>query len=98
MADTQKIDIVKARGDDQAKFTPVEVTVGSLVFWSNHTSDSHWPAPQGGPADGWFNAEIPGQLPGQDPPTSSQLGFGVAGKVHYYCAIHPTELGTIEVK
>jgi plastocyanin len=97
MADTQQIDILQAKGQHQAKFTPVEVTVGSLVFWSNHTSNKHWPAPQGGPADGWFNAEIPGKLPGQDPPTSSQVGFGVAGTVNYYCAIHPNELGTIKV-
>jgi plastocyanin len=97
MADTQQIDIRHKKGEKLATFTPVKVTAGSLVFWTNHTSDKHWPAPQGGPDDGWFNAEIPGKLPGQAPPVSSQVAFGEAGKVSYYCALHPDEIGTIEV-
>jgi len=97
MANTQQIDINQAAGQGGAEFTPVTVAAGSLVFWSNNTSAKHWPAPQGGPADGWLDAEIPGKLPGQDSPVSPQVGLGAAGTVHYYCAIHPNETGTIVV-
>jgi hypothetical protein len=72
----------------------LQAQVGDLVSWNNQTSQEHEIWQTGG-----------GQLTRQiDPGSSSQPGYIVAltgtattGSIDYYCSIHPTETGTIDV-
>jgi plastocyanin len=101
MPRTWKISIDQVPGQSLAVFNPASlpVAVGDLIFWSNNTADPHWPSPAGKPKDFWFDAEIPGKLPDQPAPTSSQISFASAGPppVSYVCALHPQMTGEIVV-
>jgi plastocyanin len=100
MPRTWKISIDQAPGQTPAAFNPASlpVSAGDTIFWSNNTADPHWPAPSPGvPRDTWFDAEIPGKLPDQPAPASSQLTFASAATVSYVCALHPQMTGEIVV-
>jgi len=70
-------------------FKPNPLTVNQFdsVFWSNESTDSHQPAPDGGADDQWVLKPI---LPkGQ----SSQVVFETTGTFPYHCAKHPNNAG-----
>jgi plastocyanin len=96
---TWTIKIEQAPGQTPATFNPSSLTVapGDLIFWSNHTSDPHWPAPAGQAESTWFEYQIPGKLPGQPAPTSPQISFASATTISYVCALNPQMTGTITV-
>jgi plastocyanin len=98
MPQTWKISIDEAPGQPGV-FNPSSLTVaaGDLIFWSNDTSDAHWPAPAGQPEDTWFSYQIPGKLPDQPAPASPQISFPSATQVNYVCALHPQMTGVIIV-
>ncbi len=66
-------------------FEPNPQTINQFdsVFWSNETTDSHQPAPDGGADDQWVSKPIPPK--GQ----SSQVVFETTGTFPYHCAKHP---------
>ena len=73
---------------------PQTITQFDSVFWSNETTESHQPAPDGGADDQWVSRPIPPK--GQ----SSQVVFETAGTFSYHCVKHPTsaaEKGVITV-
>jgi plastocyanin len=73
---------------------PQTITQFDSVFWSNETTDSHQPAPDGGADDQWVSKPIPPK--GQ----SSQVVFETTGTFPYHCVKHPTsaaEKGVITV-
>ena len=94
-------------GPEQASFVPdvyvppgtppkanLQAQVGDLVSWNNQTQQEH---------EIWQTGA--GRLTEQiNPFRSSTPGYIVAlgdnqkkGSIQYYCAIHPTETGTIDV-
>ena len=78
----------------QAQFVPAAqpIGVGDTITWRNNTDDSHWPAPSAADKQGWMNYEI---LAGG---TSFQaVTFGAKGTYNYVCALHPDEMGEIQV-
>jgi plastocyanin len=99
MVQTRMISINDQPGQDLAQFDPPSLPAnpGDLIFWSNNTSAKHWPAPKDQPANTWFEAEIPGKLPGQPAPVSSEFSPDTVGKIVYVCALHPEEEGVIDV-
>lgn len=73
---------------------PQTITQFDSVFWSNETTESHQPAPDGGADDQWVSRPIPPK--GQ----SSQVVFETTGTFPYHCVKHPTsaaEKGVITV-
>jgi plastocyanin len=77
-------------------FNPNPQTINQFdsVFWSNETTESHQPAPDGGADDQWVSQPIPPK--GQ----SSQVVFETTGTYPYHCVKHPhsaTEKGVIKV-
>ncbi|HEY7406480.1 MAG TPA: hypothetical protein VIB39_23330 [Candidatus Angelobacter sp.] len=93
------IDInVNEKQPPRASFSPTkqQALVGDLISWANNDkADSHWPAPiEGGKINktGWFDQAIP--------PNASSKGTvspSAPGTLSYGCALHPDELGSIEV-
>lgn len=101
MPQTCMITIDEKPDEELAEFNPQTQTVkaGDIVNWCNNTCIPHWPAPKDQPKDTWMDAEIPGKLPDEPPPTSQQqLSFAGAMTVDYVCALHPEETGTIIVE
>jgi plastocyanin len=77
-------------------FNPNPQTINQFdsVFWSNETTESHQPAPDGGADDQWVSKPIPPK--GQ----SSQVVFETTGTYPYHCVKHPqnaAEKGVIKV-
>jgi plastocyanin len=77
-------------------FRPNPQTINQFdsVFWSNETTESHQPAPDGGADNQWVSQPIPPK--GQ----SSQVVFETTGTFPYHCVKHPNsaaEKGVITV-
>ncbi|HEV3076528.1 MAG TPA: hypothetical protein VHB47_19040 [Thermoanaerobaculia bacterium] len=92
MANNIKILIQEQNG--VTSYTPpsVDASYGDLIFWSNDTTQAHWPMPRGGNRDAWLPYQIPGRAPGQVPATSDSLALA-KGAYQYVCANHPDEQG-----
>jgi plastocyanin len=76
------------------KPNPQTITEFDSVFWSNETSESHQPAPDGGADNQWVSQPI---LPNGQ---SSQVVFDTTGTFPYHCVKHPNsaaEKGVITV-
>jgi len=73
---------------------PQTITQFDSVFWSNESTESHQPAPDGKDDDLWVSKPIPPN--GQ----SSQVVFEDTGTFPYHCVKHPdnaAEKGVITV-
>jgi plastocyanin len=70
---------------------PPQIQVGDQVFWSNDDTVAHWPAVTGNPT---FFMDF------QIAPKSTSPAFapGNVGPISYFCSLHPTETGTIDVQ
>jgi plastocyanin len=66
---------------------PVEVQVGDEVTWTNEDSAPHTATAD----DGSFDTDI------LDKGKSGTIAFEEAGTFPYFCEIHPTMHGTVEV-
>jgi plastocyanin len=98
MPTTLMIDIVTGQSGDQFQPQTLNAAPGDLINWRNNTSSAHWPGPANGPRDAWMDAEIPGKLPDQPAPTSSQtLSFSAAGRYAYIDSLHSNMTGTIVI-
>lgn len=67
--------------------TPVTASPGDTVTWQNTDIIQHWPTPTTGPA--WFNQAIN--------PNITSLPISVPQSTNYFCKLHPTETGSIQV-
>jgi len=60
---------------------------GDTFTWVNSDIIQHWPTPSTGPA--WFNQAIN--------PNVTTLPVSVPQNMNYFCKLHPTEKGSIQV-
>ena len=67
--------------------TPQPWGPGDTVTWQNTDIIQHWPTPKTGPA--WFNQAIN--------PNITSLPVSVPQNTDYFCKLHPTETGSIQV-
>jgi plastocyanin len=67
--------------------TPLSASPGDTVTWQNTDIIQHWPTPKTGPA--WFNQAIN--------PNITSLPVSVPQNTDYFCKLHPTETGSIQV-
>lgn len=80
-------------GDGTSAFSIAgpQPTAGTSVSFSNADSQQHWPMPQSGPQDAWFQAAInPGDI-------SAPVPFNAVENINFQCAIHPSETGILTV-
>ena len=69
--------------------SPLAITAGQSVSWSNSDGQPHQPTPTSGSP--WFTEPIAsGDI-------SACIPFPTAGTYDYYCKLHPSETGTITV-
>jgi plastocyanin len=96
---TSSVSVVKGASDPSNKEpynpSPLGITVGTNVTWKNNDNTAHTVtegSPSGNtPQNGFDSGIIP---PGQ---TFSHT-FEKPGTTQYYCTLHPTMLGEINVK
>jgi len=67
--------------------TPQSISPGDTVTWRNKDIIQHWPTPKTGAA--WFNQAIN--------PNITSVPVPVAQNTDYFCKLHPTETGSIQV-
>jgi plastocyanin len=75
--------------------TPQDIQVGDQIVWTNEDSEAHFPSPVLTSQDTAYSF-MGDQIAGN----SSSPGFapGNTGIVQYFCANHPGEKGSFEVK
>ena len=78
-----------------ATYDPPTLTVyaGDSIFWFNSDlTQAHWPAPKGGPPNGFMQVQIAQNS------SSNQFSVAQPGPIDYVCNNHPGETGQIIVK
>jgi plastocyanin len=75
---------------------------GDDIFWLNEDVQQHWPTPTAaaGSPEAWeLDNAIPGTVAGADPASSDSVSYpaGVSGPQSYFCALHRSETGVIDV-
>ncbi|HEX9096950.1 MAG TPA: plastocyanin/azurin family copper-binding protein [Candidatus Dormibacteraeota bacterium] len=68
--------------------TPIQITVGSTVTWTNTTAPTHTATSDTG---AWSTGNIASGA------TSASISFPTAGTFTYHCAIHPSMTGSVIV-
>jgi plastocyanin len=63
---------------------------GVAVQWTNNDTNSHWPAPVGGPNNAWFSQAIAAG-------GSGLYTFAAAGTYKYYDVLNPSLTGVVSV-
>jgi len=74
--------------------TALQAQVGDLVSWANKTEQEHEIWETGG---GKLTDTIPPHQPSTPGTIVALSGGATTGTLDYYCSIHPTEKGTINV-
>jgi len=85
----QNIAIKSSGKKGSAGFVPASLNAspGDTVAWTNNDIIQHWPTPNAGPA--WFNQPIN--------PSITSVPVSVPQTTSYFCKLHPTEKGSIQV-
>lgn len=85
-------------GDKAFSPNPLKIKLGDTVIWTNDDSTVHTVTSGTGPTDPNMGKEFDSGLKTLiSPGETFSFTFGKAGEFPYFCAVHPTMVGTVIV-
>lgn len=85
-------------GDKAFSSNPLNIKVGDSIIWTNDDSTVHTITSGSGPTDPNMGKEFDSGLSTlMSPGDTFSFTFGKVGEFPYFCAVHPTMIGTVIV-